>query len=344
MWRNKKLAAFIAYLFSAFSITILYSHLTLPGNLSIEMIQGTARRPFVYRMLITSIIHGIVKVTPESLRQTTEKIFSAETGQKLIVFLQLNRLYLYEYLLILAAKIICFFLFAVVLEQLVLHFYNVKNPTPQILAVCGLFGMPLFGGFDGSMIYDPVTVLLFSTALLMVAKDRLLAFYAVFILATFNKETSILLIGLFWIGYFKQMKRIVLINHIALLLVVWAIIKIVITLAFWGNRGGFVEYHIIGNNLHPVVLAYMLSYAAIFAPLLYYQWSQKPTLLRYGMFVILVPLFVICLFVGMLDEMRLFLEVYPFLFLLSVPALLKLAEISNESWNRNRSPVTTGEQ
>lgn len=327
-WRYQIWIAFIAYFFSAFLVTILYSHFTLPGNLGIEMIQGTARRPFVYRILISSIIRGLVKITPESLRITIEGMFSSETGEMLIDFLRLNQSHLYEYLLILAGQTIFFFLFAVVLEQLILHFYNLKSPTPELLAVCGLFAVPLFGGFDGSMIYDPVTLVLFSTALLMIAKSSLLGFYVVFILATLNKETSILLIGLFWIGYFKHMKRTALFCYTALLLATWVILKIVITFAFRNNHGGFVEFHIIGNNLHPVVLAYMLSYAAIFVPLLYYKWSEKPILLRHGMVVIMVPLFVICLFVGMLDEMRLFLEIYPFLFLLSVPALVRLAEIS----------------
>lgn len=69
-------------------------------------------------------------------------------------------------------------------------------------------------------------------------------------------------------------------------------------------------------------------YVKTFAPLVpvlilvFYRWREKPPFLRRASFVLGAPLILLCLLFGSLGEMRTYLELYPFAFLLAVPSVV----------------------
>ena len=294
-----------------------------------DMVYGRAYKPFVYRTLVPTTVRIVAEITPECVK---DRFRLAVQNKRMISILKWEIEYIYEYFIALIIMFCCFLGFAFMLRYLIRLFYDFPSFVVDLAPVGGLLILPTFFKFY-SYIYDPGTLFLFTLAIILIAKRKLLLFYIVFLLATLNKETSILLVGIFFIREFKVMRNLGLAGHLLLQISLWIAVKASITAIFMNNQGSFGEFHLIDHNLglisNPYELLYFVSVISIFSALIHYRWTEKPIFLCHCLFITIIPLMLVVLFFGFINELRDYYEAFPFLFLLSLPTIVDIFGLSH---------------
>lgn len=303
------------------------------------MVYGQAHRPFVYRALLPAAVRAITEVTPGAVKEGIG--LRVETRRsRMVEMLKWETEYVYEYIVALSLMFGCFLGFAYTLRHLTTLFYDYPSFVAHLAPLGGLVALPFFFRYY-SYVYDPCTLVLFALALALIATRRHLLFYIIFVLASFNKETSVLLIGLFLVREFRIMRKFGLAGHLLLQVSLWATVRAIIMTTFRNNPGSPVEFHLIRNlglPGSPVKFIYFAAAVLIVSALVRYGWFRKPVFLRTGLFVTLIPLALLAVFLGFVDELRCYYEAFPFLFLLSLPTVV---DILGSSYNdeTSRSPA-----
>jgi hypothetical protein len=297
-----------------------------------DMVYGKAHKPYVYRTLFPSTVRAVAEVTPESIKERISSTFKNRWKRNL-ERLEWNTDYIYEYLVALTLIFFCFFSFALALRHLAKLFYDFPSFVADLAPVGGLLALPLFFRYY-SYIYDPCTLLLFALAIGFIATRRQPAFYMIFVLATLNKETSILLTALFFLHEYKTMNNSKLLGHVLLQVSFWIAIRAALLFIFRSNEGSLLEFHLfrnLGLIIRPLKLIYFVGVLMVFFILVRYEWKRKPVFVRKGFFVTLVPLAVLGMFFGFVDEFRDYYEALPFLFLLSLSTIVDIFELSPDT-------------
>ena len=321
----------IPVLYLYVSLLIGFTFLVFPGingnpySMFPDMVFGRASRPFVYRALMPSAIRLAAAIISEPARQKI--ITKARHDPILSVAVPLLRWeweYLPEYGIASVLVTGCFLGYAFLLRSLVLRFFACPDWISQVVPVIGMLIVPAFYRYY-NYIYDPCTLLTFTAALSCLAAGRTGMWYLCLAFAAINKETSILLPGLFFLYNAGSMKRRSLALHLALQIALLAVVKALISYAYRGNPGSFLEFHLIDHTVaylgHPGRLIGFLAFAALWAGLLAPGWRLSPRFLQKGLFVVLGPLVGMALVFGFVDETRGYYEAVPFLVLLMVPTI-----------------------
>ena len=81
---------------------------------------------------------------------------------------------------------------------------------------------------------------------------------------------------------------------------------------------------------HPVSALYFITVILLFAVVIGRSWREKPSFLRYGLLITVIPLFILHLFFGYIDELRGYYEALPFAFLLSLPTVARAISYSGK--------------
>ncbi len=302
-----------------------------------DMVYGKAYKPFVYRTLLPTTVRIATAIVPESIRNKVKlAVRDREPDRKrtrMMKALGWEAEYICEYLIALAIMFCCFLGFAFMLRYLVRLFYDFPSSVADLAPVGGLLILPVFFKYY-SYIYDPATLLLFALALICMVKRRFLLFYIAFGLATLNKETSILLLGVFFIREFRVMRNSALASHLVFQMLIWVALRVSVMAIFKNNQGSPIEFHLIRNlgiMSSPFELLYFLAVILIFSALIRYRWSEKPIFIRRSLFVTITPLILLTLFFGFVDELRDYYEAFPFLFLLLLPTIADVFGLSHNS-------------
>ena len=330
----RKFVIFLLYLLA--TKIVLITFITRPGingnppAMFPDMVYGKAHKPYVYRTLLPTTVRIASEVTPEGVKN-----WVVQSGRiRLLRAPNWEIEYMYEYFIALIIMFCCFLGFAFTLRCLTKLFYDFPSFVADLAPVGGLLIVPIFFKYY-SYIYDPCTLFLFTLAIIFITKRKLLSFYVVFLLATLNKETSILLLGIFFVREFKVMRNLGLAGHLLLQMSAWIAIKASIMTIFKNNQGSLIEFHLIDHNLYlisnsvtsPGCLYDLLCFVGqvlIFWALIRPGWTEKPIFLRYGLSITLIALILPTLFFGFIDEMRDYYEAFPFLFLLLLPTIVDI--------------------
>ncbi len=316
----------VAISFLVFRFFVGEDLLLLKGDSSSlgNMIDGTAMRPYVLRVLIPATIRFIRGLVPETAKLNIQAFF--EKHNWFVAYLRSDRAV--ENALALVLSFIFFLGFSFVLRSLAKRFYC-KEPFVQSLVVYGgMLIIPLCSSY-GHHIYDPGTIFLFSFGVLLVVKERLLPMLIFFPILALHKETSVLLILVFIVYQFRRMRlpKIAVISSV--MGAVWVVIRIFVIRAFAANPGSVVEFHLFDHNLklfsNPIEACFFLVVVIVLGALISYDWKSKNQFLRQGFLVVFCPLYFLAIFFGFIDELRAFYEAAPFIALLIAPPIAKLA-------------------
>lgn len=250
------------------------------------LINGTAVRPFVYRVLPSFIIKIISSVFG----------FSSYLGAIIVMYLSLMG---FSYAIWALAK---FFL----------PTSNARSVT--LLAPIGLLPFMIYQRH----IYDFPTLLFFTLALYFLARNKLWIYILVFTITTLTKETSLFLLFFFLLQFRNiGIKKIVFWSTIQIL--IYSTLRFGIIYLFRNNPGALMEFHLTDHlymyRLYPelgMILFLLLLTTAGTAIL---QTRDKTNFLRNSLIAIGGPTLVLYFLFGMPFEMRIFLEVYPSTFL-----------------------------
>jgi hypothetical protein len=310
-----------------------------------DMVYGQAHKPFVYRALLPSAVRVVAEVTPEGLKEEIGLVVQNK-GRHLIPALGWETEYLYEYFVALILMFCCLAGFAFTLRRLAALFYDFPSFVADLAPIGGLLVLPVFFRYC-NYIYDPCTLLLFTAGIASIARRRAILFYVVFVLATLNKETSILLAGLFLMRDLKVVRNSSLAGHVLLQVSLWLAVRALIMVVFRGNPGSFLEVHLVHNLgliFDPKKLLYFGGVISVFTVLIGSGWAGKPVFLRRGLLVTMIPLVFLALFLGYVDELRGYYETFPFLLLLSLPTMVEIFGSSTKSQRNGQAERLPGRQ
>jgi len=296
-----------------------------------QLVYGSAHKPYVYRVAVPAIVRAVSEVTPMPLRNA---VSDQLRGREVIDSFGWYEPYLYEFAVAALLIFACFVGFAFCLRALNNVFYRFPPAVSNLSPVIGLLLLPLFFRYY-SYPYDPGVLFSFALALVFLVQERFRLFVVAFTLATLNKETSILLIALYACWNWLQYKR-VRPTRILLLAAIWAVVKVGLAILFLESPGGHVERHFREHNIwllttFPMAMRYTLCVALLYFVFIRQNWRGKPRFLRMGLVIVLGPLMVASLFFGFTDELRVYYEALPFLYLLSIPSILKNLGLGLES-------------
>lgn len=332
----------VLYLMAAWRTTYLF--IMEPGlprqarTILSTTLQGKAHKPFVYRLLVPEIVKGLTAIIPDSVKQTL--LYYAhgyKWNDKYLQKLGWEIDYLFENLLTTAVLFLLFFGFFWVARALIGAFYPYPDFVVDLAPLANVLLLPMFFVIT-NYTYDPGVLFFSALGLLLIQKRAHLLFLAVFIVACLNKETAVLLSFVFLVKEHGLMSQWRLTAWMVGLVSIAIAIKLTTYLLFVANEGGFVVMHLQHNwealtfqRWYPPYLQFAVL---IWGFLVGFQWSQKPEFLRQAFLVTFIPeLLLGCLF-GWLDEIRIFLDAYPALFLLSLPTFMTLFRIPHSVSNR----------
>jgi hypothetical protein len=192
--------------------------------------------------------------------------------------------------------------------------------------VLGLFAIPPIFFRYNNYIYDPMTLFVFTLCIYLIVKRHHLLYCLLFLAASLNKETAISLIPLFFIREVSTITK-----GRAILLGVWQVIsfifvKLYLAHEFQGKAGAFVGFHLQHNlRLLGDVWFYLKTPMIVFpiTILIACRWKEKSLFLRRGLVVCAILLFASAVFLGYVDELRGYYELYAMALLLIIPKGVK---------------------
>ncbi len=250
----------------------------------------------------------------------------------------------------------CLLGFGFAMRALAAETLKLSGLLPDAVAAGGILFLPgMYMYF--SPLYDFATVLLFAAGLLFIWRQQWWSYFAVFLLATLNKETSILL-TLVWFVWNWRAVRLPLRDRsirLALQLGAWLLIRGGLAYLFRNNPGTALEWHLERNFAHLINPASYLLFrpSARFIPrglnivyLALLAWivvrfRRVPKFVRIGLLPLL-PLVVAAFCFGYIDELRDYYEVYPALMLALTASLISPGRIPSAAAERLASCCALG--
>jgi hypothetical protein len=293
----------------------------------LDMIDGKAYKPYVYRTLLPTTVRVVASVVPEQWsKASTDMVEGHLFLRNAFASLHWETSAAFLYLLASLLMLLCFIGFGHFLVLMIEQIYNIpKTRLARILLYTGvLVGLLPFFRYS-SYIYDPPQLFLFTLALYYLNLHRSRSFFIVFVACCLNKETAALLIpvyGLTFRHHYASHRRYW--YRVFALVFVYTAIKSGLIWYFHDNPGSLVEYQL-NRNIDWLTSGWtFLNLASFFilATLVFFRWSQKPIFLRVSFLCVFPPLVVLGLFSGYLDEFRIYYEAYPLIFGLSIHSIL----------------------
>ncbi len=262
-----------------------------------KMLYGTADKPFVYRVLIPTVIRLLFETTH----------LNAVALALIVMYVSLLG-------------------FALAFHRLAAEFLS---PTATNLAtvyvLIGLYPFFYFG-----KIYDFAALLLYTAGLWLLIRARWRLYLALFPLAALTKETSVLLILVFAAHYYSRLGRKFFAKLLLYQVVVFAVLRTLVAWRFSANPGQALEFHLLDHFKailnQPVFSIFFFCMLALALFIVAYKWNHKPLFLRQATLATGLPLAALFFSAGGPYEVRNLLEAYPPAFLLAIFSLRGIPE------------------
>ena len=328
----RKVAWAAVYLYAGCLVTYLFLHFGgLDFNLRVpfdEMVNGTAAKPYVGRMLVPMIIHGIDTFSPDGLKSAVISVFISKfflpdfqgfTGYE-------PNLFTTCVFIILAVAMYAGAAFGG--RAAFIALYGKQGFVANVVGLLYVLCIPLWFRYN-NYIYDPMTILLVTWILYAAARGNVWLCCVLFAFACVNKETAILLLPVIVFGIYKTRHRYVALGAGLGLFVVYVLVQAYRSGHFDANKGAWLEPHLGYHQASllsdfPVSFFYALFVMVVLFWLALSGIRRKPFILVLGLGCTFLPLFIGSIFYGYVDEIRALYDSYPFLLMLAMPTALAL--------------------
>lgn len=274
-----------------FNVARFYENKVPPGG-PLALLEGTYAVPFQYRVLVPLAVRGLLKVP---------------TG--------LSFMWMYAALDLAAVLGLCF-----VMRGLILRFTG--NPLYASISALGLFYVMPFN-FVHTFWYpsDIPSVLFFALGLRLLLEGKWAWYYPLFILATFNRETTIYLTLTQVVVSIGTSRTMGVWRHAVMQALLWCVIKATLWVIyrtnpvvgfglfenqFWANLEALADW--------PRLATFLMNFGGIWIPVAIWQHKLAQPFLRRALLVCVVQMLVLGT-VGVLDEMRVYGEMIPVIYL-----------------------------
>ncbi len=299
------------------------------------MLNGTAWRPFAYRILIPRMTTFIRDITPLTTRQELRNSFmeSLEANSFMKRYLpQFKDAFegaTFEKMVTTALNY--GFLLGFIWMMFLLG-RELFPDDPAIRWFAPIFGMWLVPSFSWqwTYIYDIPLLCLSAACFYCILKEKYYALLVLFTLATLNRESSIFILCFFLLW---SLRRRPTLNDITLLLMmaaIYALIKVSLYYAYANNVGWVLEDNvsrIMSRDIFSKSGYFRMLVMALIFFLLTFRWMEKPAFLRVGL--LLWPLVLAAYMrAGWPGEYRVFFDIMPLMVLLLTHTLIAGTGIS----------------
>jgi len=314
-----------------------------------NMVNGTAEKPYVYRVLVSEIIAFFVQITPVSVQQSAGAALMTLKDCSLIdaVFLQpphphpaaseMAQFYMLSYMRMITGIVLCLFLagYTIALYKLAATLFPGEQAMILFTPLIGLIAVPALNGF---YIYDFSALCLATCGYYCLAVKQWRWYLFWFTLACLNKETSVFLCIFYGLWFYRRLPAPFFAKYLGIQLAIYAVIKGAITWWFRDNPGVFIMTRwqslqastiMEGYNYHALII----NLAGIF--MLVHHWQEKPLFARCGLWNFLLMLIAFFLF-GHPHEYRVFYDVMPLLVVLITHTLIETTGISQAGWFKTK--------
>jgi hypothetical protein len=291
-----------------FLIFFIKSGINVNTDASFEsMINGTASKPFVYRMLVPALLRGINHITPQS--------FSEFISVRLTKFFPLFPEYyhissdiVYIGLCSVIIILLSLFCYSIVLYLGALNILSLSRGQAIIAPLIGLLMLHPF--FDMGYIYDLPQLALSSACLYLMSQQKWVLYFVFFILLCLNKETSIIMIFAYVCNYYDKHKFMRLSYFTMIQFLIYIAIRLCIVTFYSHNSGDMVQVFIVDQYKSLINGFSYESFALsiLFVFILSYSWFRKPSFLRRSL-ILVAPLLILFFLGGFPGEYRVFYEV-----------------------------------
>lgn len=288
------LAAIVSFLFvfARFKFNFQYRESTL-----LDLINYNAKTPFQYRILIPFLVKQFVIFLK----------FDYTFSFKLFEFIATNMLVIY-------------------FRNFLRFFISNKN---AIILSFTLF-IPLTYHFILSRVaiyypWDIPSILFFVLALISIYKNNNLFFYLVFIIATFNRETSCFLSIIFLIKNINERYKLKLYIHLGAQIIIWFTIKYFLLFCFKNNTGYGMFINQFDKNIDYICdlssYPYLLGlFSGTWIILLFTFRYLKNSFLK-NLLWLAIPFIGGMMIVGVVGEIRIFGELIPIFLTLCIVSI-----------------------
>lgn len=303
------------------------------------MYNGTAWRPFVYRMLMPRLDRVITDLTPVSIQQGVNDAVSTylqdSSHRKLYLLVPAvkdifpDRDSIYPRIVMILLMYGCLWGLIIMMYKLGKELFPGDNAIKYFAPIPALLLIPCMH-WKMTYVYDPAVLFLSAACYYFMVTRQFSLYIATFAFACINKESSIFILLFFMLWFYKRLPAKKFILLIASQIIIYATIRMVILATYSHNIGGvFEEYlgRMVYFELYPRNMFHRLTTFALIMFLLVHDWTKKPLFLKY---VFLIwPLFFVAYFIyGYPGEYRVFHDIFPLILLLATHTLVASTGIS----------------
>ncbi len=294
-----------------------------------DMIYGKASKPFVYRVLLPATVRVLSAPVHQTLRNNiSNKIEDSIPLNKLFKKLKWEKELAVEYSFAMLIMFLSLWGFSIAVRYLFILFYNTSSWFADSVSVLALLGLPTMFQYT-SFIYDFPLLLLYTLGLIFLYKQDWIKFLIIFLIGCINKETTILLTFVFYIFYKTSLKKELFNKLLITQIAIFILVKSLLYFVFKNNPGTFIEFHLIDHNLR-LLTGYDLTLAVTVLGLIllvFYKWNEKPNFLKTSLWMF-IPLVILTLFLGYLDELRDYYEVYPAVIIFIAHSIARILDVN----------------
>lgn len=312
----------------------------------VKAANGIVKRPFVGRILLPQLSNVIAYYTPDSWQkilsdvareipnvpivQRTFKPYSkyvpkteedmmedsadkkaAPDEKKPRKPLVWNDYNVFRTVVALVMFYICMLVYGASLYSAAQHFFPGR---PWLACLVPIYGLLLYHGFSDhkAHIYDMPQIMLFSLMLLAMHKEKWRLYFLLFFLACLNKETAVLMIGVFFLYKYKDHRMSSFWYLLLLQVAIWAACYTAIH-HFWFDTNRVWRYfpaiNVVGLELASFNMNKLMKFILAWFLLMGY-WDKMPELLKKALWLLPV-LIVLYLVLGYFKEYRVLFEALP---------------------------------
>jgi len=294
-----------------------------------DMIYGKASKPFVYRVLLPATVRVLSAPVPQTLRNSiSNKIEDNISLNKLFKKLKWEKELAAEYSFAMLIMFLSLWGFSIAVRYLFILFYNTSSWVADSVSVLALLGLPTMFQYT-SFIYDFPLLFLYTLGLIFLYKQDWIKFLIIFLIGCINKETTILLTLVFFIYYKSGLRKELFDKLLIAQFAIFILVKSLLYFVFKNNPGTFIEFHLIDHNLR-LLTGYDITLAASVLGLIlliFYKWNEKPNFLKTSLWMF-IPLVILTLFLGYLDELRDYYEVYPVVIIFIAHSIARILDVN----------------
>jgi hypothetical protein len=295
---------------------------TRPRDSIVAMMEGGAEKPFVYRALVPAMASAITAVTPDVVKTVvTKRVLQWDIWQQMAQHVIVNAgetpkmlspHYVYPIVVVILLMYMSVVMYGAVLGQLsaALFPHYRRTTLPSDTALAGILMLLMFLN-EPIKVYDFPVLAFFSLGLLFLLSQRWAYYLAVFFIATFNKETTILLAGVFAVYYWKRMERKKFLSLLAAQCGLYALAIAILHAVFAASPGEyfhtygevianeFARFSVVRGGMVLAVIGLVIS-----------RWKDFPPLLRCSLWLLAADA-AIYVRLGQYHEYRVFFDALP---------------------------------